>query len=78
MTYGTALEQLRSRKPTHDPPRWEQAKHDAAWFVDKWGEKAAGFGWPAEEFFGFIRSHRRRATSIWGSIASCRAVRSMI
>ncbi|CAM5772085.1 hypothetical protein LMIY3S_03725 [Labrys miyagiensis] len=52
MAYDKALEQLRSRNPTPDPTRWEQAKHDAARFVEKWGDRAQEFGWPDAELFG--------------------------
>jgi hypothetical protein len=48
MTYETALEQLRNRNPTH----WEQAKHDATSFVEKWGEMAGVLGLREEELFG--------------------------
>lgn len=52
MAYDKALEQLRSRNPTPDPTRWEQVKHDAARFIEKWGDKAEAFGWPVDELFG--------------------------
>ncbi len=50
--YADDLEQLRSRNPSPDPSRWEQAKRDAVNFLADWGDKALELGWPSDELFG--------------------------
>jgi hypothetical protein len=44
---------LKSRCPELvEPARWQQAIHDAEFFLATWGETAAALGWSSRELFG--------------------------